>query len=162
MTVDLCTASVENTHEVAAAIARRAEPGDLILLCGDLGAGKTAFAQGFGAALGIEEPITSPTFTLANRYDGRLRLNHLDVYRLEHLAEVLDLDLPELIDDDAVTLIEWGDAIAPALSNDYLVVRLAFTTEGPDSRTIEIMANGDRWLDRWHHLSEDTKAWASC
>ena len=71
-----------------AAIAELARPGDLVLLAGELGAGKTAFAQGFGRGLGVTEPITSPTFTLVHQYDGPLALHHLDVYRLEHLQEV--------------------------------------------------------------------------
>lgn len=101
------TTSVEETKELAAALAELARPGDLVLLAGDLGAGKTAFTQGFGAALGIDDLITSPTFTLVNTYEGRLELNHLDVYRLEALAEVLDLGVPEMIDDGGVTIIEW-------------------------------------------------------
>jgi len=96
--ITAATSSVTQTRDLAAAIAELARPGDLILLVGDLGAGKTAFVQGFGAALGIDEPITSPTFTLARQYQGRLELNHLDVYRLEQIEEVLDLGLQELLD----------------------------------------------------------------
>ncbi len=114
------TASPEQTRELAAALAGLCRSGDLILLVGDLGAGKTTFTQGFAAALDVTTPVTSPTFTLAHRYDGRMRVHHLDVYRLEHLSEVYDLDLPELLEDGAVTLIEWGDAIAAALPPQYL------------------------------------------
>ena len=75
---------------MAAVVAEHVRPGDLLLLVGDLGAGKTTFAQGFALALGIEEPVTSPTFTLARTYPGRLRMHHVDVYRLERMAEVSD------------------------------------------------------------------------
>ena len=118
------TTSAEETAALAATLADLAVSGDLILLSGDLGAGKTAFAKGFGAALGVTEPITSPTFTLVREYRGRMKLYHLDVYRLDQIEEALDLGLAELLDDDAVTLIEWGEPILPALPADYLEIRL--------------------------------------
>ena len=89
MTLTAATSSVDETRALGAALAELARPGDVLLLCGDLGAGKTAFTQGYGRGLGVTDPITSPTFTLASRYDGRLELNHLDVYRLEQLDEVM-------------------------------------------------------------------------
>ncbi|MGH9216286.1 MAG: tRNA (adenosine(37)-N6)-threonylcarbamoyltransferase complex ATPase subunit type 1 TsaE, partial [Acidimicrobiales bacterium] len=107
------TSSVEATQGLAAALASLAQPGDLVVLAGDLGAGKTAFVQGFGRGLGVGEPITSPTFTLVQEYMGRLPVHHVDVYRLGHLSEVVDLGLSELLDDEGIVLIEWGDAILP-------------------------------------------------
>ena len=127
------TTSAQATKDMAAALAELARPGDLLLLAGDLGAGKTAFTQGFGAALGVEDLITSPTFTLVNTYEGRLELNHLDVYRLEALSEVLDLGVPEMLDEGGVTVIEWGDAVAPALPADYLEIRFSFPADDGDS-----------------------------
>jgi len=124
-----------------------AEPGDLLVLIGDLGAGKTAFSKAFGAALGVDEPITSPTFTLARQYEGRLPLHHLDVYRLEMMAEVMELDLPGLIESGGVVLIEWGDAILPMLPQDFLEVRFTFG-DGDDDRSISLRPVGDRWLSR--------------
>jgi tRNA threonylcarbamoyladenosine biosynthesis protein TsaE len=141
------TTSVDQTRALAGAVASLARPGDLLLLAGDLGAGKTAFAQGFGAGLGVTEPITSPTFTLAQQYDGRLRMHHLDVYRLEQMAEVLDLGLAELLDDGGVVLIEWGDAILPALPTDYLEVRLTFGA-GDDERQLALRRVGPSWAAR--------------
>ena len=120
------TSAVGETQALAAELAALAEPGDLIVLAGDLGAGKTAFVQGFGRGLGVTEPITSPTFTLAQQYEGRLLVHHLDVYRLDQLGEVAELGLGELLDDGGVVLIEWGDAILPVLPNDYLEVRLVY------------------------------------
>ena len=143
----VATSTVEQTQAVAATVAEHVAAGDLLLLVGDLGAGKTAFAQGFGAALGVTEPITSPTFTLARQYQGRLLLHHLDVYRLEQLSEVLDLDIPELLEGDSVTLIEWGDAIAPALPANYLELRISFG-EGDDDRLVQITAVGPWWSAR--------------
>jgi tRNA threonylcarbamoyladenosine biosynthesis protein TsaE len=120
------TTSATETQQLAAALAALVQPGDLVVLAGDLGAGKTTFTQGFGRALGVTEPITSPTFTLAQQYEGRLRVHHLDVYRLEQLAEVAELGLSELLDDGGVVLIEWGDAILGVLPGDYLEVRLTY------------------------------------
>ena len=142
------TTDVNETRALAGALAELARSGDLVLLSGDLGAGKTAFAQGFGKGLGVTEPITSPTFTLAREYQGeRLRLHHLDVYRMEAMAEVFDVDLPELLDDDAVVLIEWGEAIAPAVPADYLEVALRLG-DGDDDRMVELRPIGPSWAGR--------------
>lgn len=160
MPITAATSSIAQTRELAAALAELARPGDLFLLVGDLGAGKTAFSQGFGAALGVQEPITSPTFTLARAYRGRLEMNHLDVYRLAQLDEVLDLGLQELLDGDAVTLIEWGDVIAPALGADYLEVRIGFG-EADDDRVITLTPRGGRWSARTRALTLAAAPWAA-
>lgn len=164
------TTSALATKAVAAALAELARPGDLLLLAGDLGAGKTAFTQGFGAALGIDELITSPTFTLVNTYEGRLELNHLDVYRLEALSEVLDLGVPEMLDDGGVTVIEWGDAVAPALPADYLEIRFSYPGEDvsdggsgaqdlDDVRVLELIPVGPRWSARMRAIATAVAEW---
>lgn len=145
--IEARTTSAAQTQQLAEALAELAQAGDLFVLVGDLGAGKTAFAQGFGRALGVDGPITSPTFTLAREYQGRLTMHHLDVYRLEQLEEARDLALPELLDGDSVTLIEWGDNIAPMLPNDYLEIRLEFG-DGDDDRTMSLRCVGARWAAR--------------
>ena len=140
--VRLHTASSAATKAVAAVVAAARAPGrSALLLVGDLGAGKTTFAQGFALGLGIDEPVTSPTFTLARTYPGRLPMNHVDVYRLERMAEVGDLALAELIDSNGVTLIEWGDAILAALPPAYLEIRLEHCDE-PDDRDITVRRRG--------------------
>lgn len=153
------TTSAAETAAVAAALAGVASSGDLILLSGDLGAGKTAFTQGFGAALGVVEPIVSPTFTLVREYRGRLKLYHLDVYRVSQLTEVIDLGLGELLDDDAVTLIEWGESILPALPADYLEVRIELG-EDDDERLLELTTIGPRWAARSGGLARLLAPWA--
>ncbi len=156
------TATAAETQAVAAKLAALAQPGDLLLLLGDLGAGKTAFTQGFGRALGVTQPITSPTFTLAQQYEGTsMRVHHLDVYRLEQLDEVSDLGLPELLDDNAVVLIEWGDAIVPMLPADYLEVRITFG-EGDDDRALECTPIGPRWSARKAALQRDLGGSGPC
>lgn len=118
--------SLASTHAVAAAVARLARAGDMIVLAGEMGAGKTAFAQGFGRALGITEAITSPTFTLVHSYPvpgSKLTLHHADLYRLDRTGDVDDLALHELAEFDGIVLIEWGDVAASTLG-DHLEVRL--------------------------------------
>ena len=129
-----------------------------MLLVGDLGAGKTAFTQGFAAALGVAETITSPTFTLVRTYVGKHRLNHLDVFRLERTSEAEDLGLGELL-EDGITLIEWGDTIAGALPADYLELRFVFG-DGDDERTIEARVVGPSWSARQRSLLEAMGRWA--
>ena len=152
------TSSPGDTAELAARLADLAVAGDLILLCGDLGAGKTAFAKGFGSALGVTEPITSPTFTLVREYEGRLKLYHLDVYRLEQLEETLDLGLSELLDDEAVTLIEWGASIHAALPPEYLEGRLQLA-DGDDDRVLELHPVGRRWGSRVDAMQRAVADW---
>jgi tRNA threonylcarbamoyladenosine biosynthesis protein TsaE len=152
------TSSVEETKALAAAVAELARGGDLVLLSGDLGAGKTAFTQGFGAALDIDEPITSPTFTLVSQYSGRLELFHLDVYRLERLDDVAELGLSELLDEGGVTVIEWGDTIMSALPSDYLEVRIHLG-ETDDDRRLEFEAVGARWQARSRALTTALDPW---
>jgi tRNA threonylcarbamoyladenosine biosynthesis protein TsaE len=130
----LGTDGPDQTRALAAVMAPLLAVGDLLVLTGDLGAGKTCFAQGLGRGLGIDDRITSPTFTLASRYHGRLTLHHLDVYRLDSVAETMDLDLPELL-ESGLTVIEWGDQILSVLPDQYLLVALRFPqpAEGPDA-----------------------------
>jgi tRNA threonylcarbamoyladenosine biosynthesis protein TsaE len=166
--IELATTSVDQTRAVGAAVAGLAAPGDVVLLAGELGAGKTAFAQGFGSGLGVTDRITSPTFTLARHYAGRLELHHLDVYRLDHLAELFDVGLPELLDEGGVTVIEWGDVIVPALPTDFLEIRLRFvppagdgTAAGDDDRrSIALHPVGQRWAARRRALAEAVAPWS--
>jgi tRNA threonylcarbamoyladenosine biosynthesis protein TsaE len=148
------TDSPDGTKDVAARLARLCTAGDVVLLIGDLGAGKTAFAQGFAGALGVAGPVTSPTFALVRQYScapGALvdTLLHADVYRTGSLAEVADLALAELVEERAIALIEWGDMAAPVLGDDALEVTL--TRPDPsareDERVITLSGRG-RWSGR--------------
>ena len=152
------TKSAEDTRDLARAVAPYVRGGDVVLLAGDVGTGKTTFTQGFGDALGVTEPITSPTFILMRRYDGRLPLVHVDVYRLEHLQEVLDLGLAEMLDDGGVALIEWGDVVAPALPADFLEIRLEYGV-GDDDRHVQLRTVGPGWSARVRVLSAAVERW---
>lgn len=144
--------SLVETHALAAAIAGLAKVGDVILLAGDMGAGKTAFAQGFGRALGITEPITSPTFTVVHTYDtGRVVLHHADLYRLDRRSEVDDLGLDELTEGRGILLVEWGDVLAETFG-DHLAILIERTDDSDDARRITIRSVGRRWETRWAKL----------
>ncbi|MHB1517804.1 MAG: tRNA (adenosine(37)-N6)-threonylcarbamoyltransferase complex ATPase subunit type 1 TsaE [Acidimicrobiales bacterium] len=159
------THSADETRTLGSSLARCCGPGDVVLLVGDLGAGKTTFAQGFAAGLGITEPVTSPTFTLVREYPvppGQARssvepvlvLQHADVYRLDHLAEIADLGLGELVDEGGVALVEWGDVALPVLGPGALSVRLVAEGHGDDlgQRTITVAATDGSWPERWSVL----------
>lgn len=106
------------------------QAGDVVALDGDLGAGKTTFVQGIGQGLGVQDPITSPTFTLVGEYDGRLHLYHIDVYRLgEATAEALAFGLDDLLGGDGVTVIEWAVQVRDALPAACLWVTIETTAE---------------------------------
>lgn len=144
----LITHSVETTRALGGALSAILREGDLIILSGDLGAGKTALAQGIGAGLGVTEPMLSPTFTVVREYIGRLPLQHLDVYRLGHMQEVLDLGIDEVL-DNGVTIVEWGDAALDALGDERLEITISLLPEGADSdRLLVFQIFGEAWSSR--------------
>jgi tRNA threonylcarbamoyladenosine biosynthesis protein TsaE len=156
MIVSVRTASVEDTHALARTIATFLRPNDLIVLSGELGGGKTAFVQGLANGLEVREPVTSPTFTLVQTYAGRMRLHHLDVYRLQKAHEVNDLNLPELLDDSAVVAIEWGERIISELPDSHLLIHFQHAAPGEpaDVRHIRIEAKGRAWQPRVPALAD--------
>ena len=154
--IALRTTSAEATRAVGAALAGVLRPGDVVLLVGDLGAGKTTFAQGVAAGLGVGEQVTSPTFTLLRPYacaapggaanPGAVRsLLHADLYRLDRTLEVAELGLGELVEDEAAALVEWGDMAGPVrLGTVAATVRLTAEEPGGDTRTIAVETAADR------------------
>ncbi len=132
------TASPEATRTLAAALAAAARPGDLVALHGELGAGKTQFAKGFGLGLGVTATINSPSYVLMAEYSGRLPLFHLDLYRLDDAADALAGGLIDERQADGVSLVEWAERLGPALPADRLDVTFDGSGDGP--RTIRIAA----------------------
>ncbi len=149
------THSTDETLELARAVGELLRPGDVVSLVGELGAGKTVFARGVARALGVTELVVSPTFTIVREYAGRVPLVHVDVYRIDAVQELHDLGFEEVVRDDAVTLVEWGDRIDGLLPGDRLDVRLA-PGAADDERVVEIEGHGHSWRARAAALAVGT------
>jgi tRNA threonylcarbamoyladenosine biosynthesis protein TsaE len=149
------TRSTAETLELARAVGELLRPGDVVSLVGDLGAGKTVFARGVARALGVTELVVSPSFTIVREYDGRVPLVHVDVYRIDAVQELHDLGFEEVVREDAVTLVEWGDRIDGLLPGDRLDVRLA-PGASDDERVVEIEGLGHSWRARAAELAVGT------
>lgn len=138
--------SPEETAAVGRELARHLKPGDIILLVGDLGTGKTTFVKGVAAGLRLKsDAVHSPTFVLMNIYEGRLPLFHFDLYRLEPGEELNLLGFDEFLYGDGVALIEWADRMGGWTPEEYL--RLDLTHDGDDRRVIKVKAKGERYRD---------------
>ena len=150
---------LRSTHPDATAalgrgLARLLRPGDVVVLTGPLGAGKTRLVQGIAAGLDVPGRVTSPTFVLVRRHAGRLPLVHVDAYRLDHAADLVTLD-DDVLADDVVTCIEWGGNVADALPGDRIDVELTVDGEDGDApRMIGIAPNGATWEARTAALDE--------
>jgi tRNA threonylcarbamoyladenosine biosynthesis protein TsaE len=147
-------ASAADTQAAGEIFASMLRPGDIVLLSGPLGAGKTTFTQGVGRGLGVQERVTSPTFTIVRQHEcvndlGITTLHHADVYRVGSLGEVDDLALGELVEESAVALVEWGEIASSLFGLE--VINATFIDEG-EGRTIEIdgaLTGREAQLDRW-------------
>jgi tRNA threonylcarbamoyladenosine biosynthesis protein TsaE len=136
----------EDTRSLGRALAEVLRPGDLVVLVGPLGAGKTALTQGIGAGLGVREPVTSPTFVISRVHrDGRVPLVHVDAYRLGSAADVDDLDLDVTV-ADSVTVVEWGEGLVERLADEHLLIRLDRGED--DVRTAVLEPYGPSWEAR--------------
>ena len=145
MTVERVSNSDADTRAVGRRLSGLLRPGDVVVLCGSLGAGKTAFVGGVADGLGIDEPVTSPSFVLMRKYtSGFIPLVHVDVYRIGSLGEFDDLDVFEEA-RESVLVIEWGDAVAASLPDDHLKIVIEVTAE--TDRDLHFDPHGS-WTER--------------
>ena len=142
--IEVACPTEADTRAVGRRLASLLRAGDVVLLAGDVGAGKTVFAGGVGEGLGVDDPVVSPTFVIVRHYRGLIPLTHADVYRLGSSAEVEDLDLT-VEAADGVLLVEWGDAVEQAFGDDVLIIR--FSVDESGTRTLRLIPRG-RWLAR--------------
>lgn len=141
--------TVDDTREFGRRLGRVLRAGDLVVLTGPLGAGKTALVQGIGAGLGVSGDVTSPTFVIARVHKGPVPLVHADAYRLgaavDPRAEIDDLDLDASM-DDSVTVVEWGEGMVEQLGDTHLQVRI--DRRDDDTRVVELVPAGGDWAER--------------
>ena len=141
--VELVSHSPEQTQALGRTLGEKARPGDVFLLVGGLGSGKTCLTQGVLWGLGSDEFARSPTFVLVSQYEARHMLYHMDLYRLETFEEVVDLGLDEMLFGDGVSVVEWADKGAGAFPDDHLVIRLEYVDE--ETRNISLHPSGSRY-----------------
>ena len=144
---EVVTISVEETRQVAEELARGLSAGSLLALYGDLGSGKTCFVSGIARALGVNEPVTSPTFTIINEYSGNLPLYHMDLYRISHPDELFGLDLNAYFNADGITVIEWPERAGDLLPAERINIEFA-VLEGQSRRRIRISGGNAEMLKR--------------
>ena len=147
------TPSAEATRALGGVLGRLVAPGDVILLSGDLGAGKTQLVKGLAATLGVVEPVTSPTFNILLVHEGRLPLYHVDLYRLERAEQLEDIDYFGTLEAGGVAAVEWGDRFPEAAPDDHLGIRLHIL--GDDERLLDIDGVGPRSSSLAEELARD-------
>ncbi len=142
-TLDLVSRSPRQTQSLGARLGRLAKAGDVFLLVGDLGAGKTCLVQGLARGLGVRENVTSPTFTIIREYRGRLALYHVDCYRIEGVQETGELGLEDFLGGQGLCVIEWADKVMEVLPSERLLVHIEYA--GDRERRLRMEAQGTRY-----------------
>lgn len=155
------TRSSDETTSLGRRVGALLRPGEVVLLVGDLGTGKTTFVQGVADGLGVDGRARSPTYTMIHTHEGgRYPLLHVDLFRCSSPQEVTDLGLEELIEPPTVTAVEWGEKAGEIAGQDYLELEFAWNSSEEDTRTIQFLPYG-RWRDRMRELSETVREWAT-
>jgi tRNA threonylcarbamoyladenosine biosynthesis protein TsaE len=147
LAVDIVTGSAERTRSVGSALGRLAAAGDVVLLTGPLGAGKTCLTQGIALGLDVAESVVSPTFVLLREYSGRMPLYHLDFYRLD-AEEVMSLGLDDYLFGPGLCVVEWADRGLAALPEEHLLVEMEHAA--PSKRRLTFRSRGERYVEILH------------
>lgn len=148
--VELTTHSPEQTQQFGTHLGKIAQPGDVILLVGKLGAGKTCLTQGIAWGLGIDEYAVSPSFVLVRELHGRLPLYHVDFYRLENLEEIADLGLDEYFYGQGISVVEWAEKALDLLPPENLLIEMEYVSD--NERRLKIKASGKRYHEMMAQL----------
>ena len=157
--LELVSHSPEETQKLGVHIGKLAQPGDIILLVGSLGTGKTCLTQGIAWGLGVEEYALSPSFVIVRELHGRLPLYHIDLYRLDHVEEIAELGLDEYLYGNSVCVVEWAEKGLSELPPEHLLIRMVYLSD--TDRSLEFKPCGKRYSDKLtklEHLSERQKS----
>jgi len=144
--------SPEETQRLGEELGRLAQPGDLFLLVGNLGTGKTCLTQGIAWGLGIEGYATSPSFVVVNQYRGRLPLYHIDLYRLDSIEEVIELGLDDYLYSEGVSVVEWAEKALAVLPKEHLLIEMNFLSD--TSRNVVLKPSGERYVEMLSQLKQ--------
>lgn len=156
MNLELISHSADETQRFGVELGRLAKAGDVLLLVGDLGTGKTCLTQGVAWGLGIDGYASSPSFVLIREYQGRLPLYHIDFYRLDRIEEIMDLGIDEYLCGGGLCVVEWAKKALAALPQEHLLIELEHL--GQNERKLRLEAKGERYQDL---LSELKERWSS-
>jgi len=143
--MNILSHSPEETQSLGRQLGRLAQAGDLLLLVGSLGAGKTCLTQGIAWGLGVEGYATSPSFVVINQYWGRLPLYHIDLYRLDSMDEIVELGLEDYLYSTGVCVVEWAEKALAVLPTEHLLIAMSFLSD--TSRNLVLKPNGQRYLE---------------
>lgn len=155
----LISHSPEQTQSLGSRLGELAQAGDIFLLIGNLGSGKTCLTQGIAWGLGVKEYAFSPSFVIIREYHGRLTLYHIDFYRLDRIEEILDLGLDEYLYGNGVCVVEWAEKGMAALPQENLTIELSYISEM--ERSILLEPSGERYSELLKSLNLDLKEWNS-
>jgi tRNA threonylcarbamoyladenosine biosynthesis protein TsaE len=154
----LISRSPEQTQRLGMRLGELAEAGDVFLLTGNLGSGKTCLTQGIAWGLGVKEYAFSPSFVIIREYHGRLHLYHIDFYRLDRIEEIVDLGLDEYLYGQGVCAVEWAEKGIAVLPEEHLLINLSYISD--TERSISLEPNGRRYTQLLQSLDRDLKTWS--